>query len=380
MFRSMLARTRHGKGIACVVAALILVALFIGLGLAQGPRPSKGKEAGSTGAYQTGLEDARKVAGFVEAYGQRIDDAERRMAEREQELKELREHARKLEGAVAQLLGEMERARAPSDVPNGLPSDADEKSRTPSAPPLARLVRVPLAVPGAKAERDAAKTVRLPAGSFAEAKLLTGVYAPIEGGPLPVMLKVDAVFTGPNRSRIPLTGALLIGRAEGEPNSLRVIVQIEKLSYVASDGLAVEVPVNGYIADADGVQGIAGTYVWRVQETAAAAAFAGGLSAAADAAAARETLRQATPLGGLTEAVTGDVARFAAARGGSRAAEALEKTIARRLDQIVPAIHAPNGKTLTVILLEGASLPGVSILDAHRTQERNPYAGLDFDR
>jgi hypothetical protein len=107
---------------------------------------------------------------------------------------------------------------------------------------------------------------------------------------------------------------------------------------------------------------------------------AGGLSAAADAAAARETTVLQNPLGGVSEAVTGDVGKFAAARGAARAAGEIEKIVARRLEEIVPAVHVPNGRKLTVVLLEGVTLEGLSTSEVKHGSSESPYAGLDLDR
>jgi hypothetical protein len=76
----------------------------------------------------------------------------------------------------------------------------------------------------------------------------------------------------------------------------------------------------------------------------------------------------------------GDVAKVALGRGVSRAADALERTVARRLDQIVPAIHVPNGKRLTILLLEGVTLEGLTVSEVQNASSENPYAGLDVDR
>jgi len=106
----------------------------------------------------------------------------------------------------------------------------------------------------------------------------------------------------------------------------------------------------------------------------------GGISAVADAAAQRETTTQLNPLGGATKVLTGDVTKFSLSRGASRAAETVEKILERRLEEIVPAIHVPNGRHLTVVLIEGVTLPGVKVNEVTNAASGNPYAGLDFDR
>lgn len=117
----------------------------------------------------------------------------------------------------------------------------------------------------------------------------------------------------------------------------------------------------------------------RLTEAASVAATAGGLSAAAEAAAQQETVTQLNPLGGVTQAVTGDLGKYAVAKGASRAAGEIEKIVARRLEQIVPAIYVANGKKLTVCLIEGVTLEGLTVREVTHGGS-NPYEGLDSDR
>ena len=249
----------------------------------------------------------------------------------------------------------------------------------PDDPPLPRIAKLTLA-PRSEPKSRSVRDVIIPAGSFAEATLLTGLYAPINDGPQPVQIRIDHSFIGPNKTRIPIQGAFLIGKAVGEANSLRVVIQLDTLSYVRTNGEVIEIPVNGYVADQDGVSGLAGRYVYRIQEAATLAALTGGISAAADAAAQKETTTLVNPLGGVAETVTGDIGRFALARGASRATDEVGRIITERLDDINPAIYIANGKNLTVILLEGITLDGLRPDELGNETSRSPYAGLDLDR
>jgi hypothetical protein len=193
-------------------------------------------------------------------------------------------------------------------------------------------------------------------------------------------MRVDLTFIGPNRSRIPVQGAFLIGKAVGEANSVRAVIQLDKLSFVREAGQTVEIPVNGYVADQDGVMGLRGIYDWRIHEAAGLAAVTGGIAAGADAAAAQETLTQVNPLGGVTQVVTGDLGKYALAKGASRAADEVGKILTRRLDELVPAVYVENGRKLTVVLLDGVTLSGLPLQEMKHESSRSPYAGLDLDR
>ncbi len=368
-------RSRRARIAALVVSGIVLAVLYFGFGLVGKGRASA-RVSPDSRDFEMGLEDSRKVAGFVESFGPRIDQAEKRLADKDAEVERLRAKLLKYDSVLAAIVDEL--TKRPGGASAGTLGAADGGTAAGADPLPARLQKFTLSTENPKPER--APSVRIPAGSFAEGTLLTGVYAPTEGGVLPVQIRLDLAIIGPNRSRIPIQGAFLIGKATGDPNSQRVVIQVDKLSYVKADGRSVEVNVNGYVADDDGVQGLTGRYVWRLQEAASVAAIAGGISAAADAAAQRETTTQVNPLGGVTEAVTGDVGKFAAARGASRAAGEIEKIVAKRLENIVPAIYVANGKKLTICLIDGVTLEGLLTNEVKNASSASPYAGLDLDR
>ncbi len=377
--------------LALAILGVVLTVLFVGFGLLRGPRRAPGTESSSPspGGFDVAVEDSRKVVAFVESYGQRIEGAEKRLAERESELAQLKAEIKKQTTVIAALASELAAvrneagSRNPAAVQSHLlrPGEPPPAGLPPEAPALPRLQKVTLKTGLREAEIQSRKhEVRIPAGSFAEGTLLTGVYAPTEGGAHPVGMRMDFAWVGPNRSRIPIRGTFLVGKAQGDANSTRAIIQLDRLSYVGKDGRTIEVPVNGYVADEDGVMGLAGQYVWRIQAAATLAAVTGGLSAAADAAAQRETATQINPLGGSSTIVTGDIGKFALARGASRAADEVGKIITRRLDEIVPAIYVPNGKRLTFVLIDGVTLEGLQVSEVKNESSKNPYAGLDLDR
>ena len=75
--------------------------------------------------------------------------------------------------------------------------------------------------------------VYLPLGSFCKGTLLTGVYASSDmNSPLPVLITLDEAFYGPNKTRIPLKGAYALGKAVGDINSERALIQITAISFV----------------------------------------------------------------------------------------------------------------------------------------------------
>src|SRR5712691_5052527 len=114
-----------------------------------------------------------------------------------------------------------------------------------------------------------AETPFLPAGSFAEGRVITGVMATSRaGGALPVLFSVTKPFTGPFQLRgsgvnpdetaLPIAGCFVMGKAAADLGSSRVIIQLELLSCVFPDQAAFERPLKGFATGVDGTLGIVG--------------------------------------------------------------------------------------------------------------------------
>ncbi len=390
MLPAILKQSTYGKIAAIGILLVVGVILLFGLARMGAPKPAPAEEQDSR--YDVGSTPTRQMKGFVDHFGNLVDRQGKELSTQAGQLDklksendELRKGAHDLRAELVQVKAAL-RARDEESDPVKKAMDAlkrnagpDDPASMPAVTPRIRKVTIAAAQKEAD-RRRAERQVRLPAGSFAEGTLLTGVYAPVEGQPMPVKLRVDRAFVGPNRTRIPIQEAFLVGKATGDPNSERVVVQLDRLSYVKPSGEAVEVAVNGYVADDDGVQGIAGEYVWRAFDVASLAVLSGAVSAGADAAAAKETLTQVNPLGGTSQTVTGDPFRFAGFRGLSRAGESVDKLVAKRLEEIVPAVYVPNGRRVTVCLIDGITLDNVFVEEMTNETSRNPFAGLDLGR
>ncbi len=320
-----------------------LLAILFALAAARNsrdPRPEPRRQPD----FDVGIPTAKEVRAMLGVYGERVESTEREVSTLKADLVETR---KLLKESFEALATEKERG----DLEN---RQRQEKTTAPQtdARRAARFRTFEF-------EKSAPRGLAAPAGSFGEATLLTGVYAPTGGEPLPVLLRLDAALVGPGRSRVPLRNAFLVGKAQGDANSKRAVVQLETLSVVLESGEAIETKMNGWVVDDDGVQGLAGTYVWRADEILALSGLTAGLSAGADALAAREATSQIGPLGAVTNAVTGDPLRFAGQKALSGAFGRMSEVIGARLQEIVPAIYVTNGKPVTVAFISGVTIANV---------------------
>lgn len=204
-------------------------------------------------------------------------------------------------------------------------------------------------------------TVYLPAGSFVHATLLSGVYAPAEAAnPLPVLIRLNEAFYGPNEARIPLEGAFAIGKATGDLNSERVLVQISTLSSVLPTGETFEHTGNiGYLTDVTGQLGIKGVVVRNTGGQMAMSFMTGVMGGASQAMADAQTTVVSTDNGGAARNVTGSRAKNAAFQGLARSAAQMSKYYEDQLDKIIPAVKVEAGVDVYLIVLEGVEVHGL---------------------
>jgi len=195
-----------------------------------------------------------------------------------------------------------------------------------------------------------------------------------------VRLRLDAALLGPNRARIPLRDAFLIGKAMGDPNACRVSIQIERLSTVKDRGETIETKALGYVVAEDGLEGVPGNYEWRALELAPLAVSAGALQGASDAFAQSQTTTSMNPLGGAASVVTGDALKFAGSRATSGAAGKMGEIVSERMKEIRPAVSTRADRTVTVVFLDGITLEGLETQEIDHVTESDPFRGLDTHR
>lgn len=294
----------------------------------------------------------------------------------EKEKKQLGDYLKQLKDGLARESGQAP-ARE-SGAPDPTAAERAERQTSPPAPGALR--SIDMGPPANKDRKRAERTVRIPAGAGVRATLLNGVFAPVSGEPSPVRLRLDAAILGPNRARIPMRDAILIGKAIGDPNACRVSIQIEKFSFVKDKGEVIETKALGYVVAEDGLEGIPGSYEWRALELAPLAITAGALQGGADAFAQSQTTTSVNPLGGAASFVTGDTLKFAGFRATSGATAKMGEIVSERMKEIRPAVSTTANRKVTVVFLDGVTLEGLDMQEIDYAKENDPFRGLDSHR
>ena len=152
-------------------------------------------------------------------------------------------------------------------------------------------------------------TPYLPAGSYAEGRLVTGVFATSRiGGALPVLFAVTKTFHGPFQlggpglgplaTALPIAGCLILGKAQADLASARVLAQLDTLSCVFPDGATFARPIKGYATGVDGTLGLPGRLETRDAAYLARTFLTSLMAGASEAFALAKRTTIMTPLGG----------------------------------------------------------------------------------
>ena len=207
------------------------------------------------------------------------------------------------------------------------------------------------------------QTVQLPAGSFAPSTILTGAYAPADQErPLPVLIRVNAGFTGPNHTRVPLQACFVIGKAAADLGTERAAIQTARLSCTLPSGRVFEQDVSGYVVARDGLFGVPGKLVRQDAAKIGMASLTGFLSGAAHALSRAESTTVFSPASGATfSAVTGDTTRYAAYAGLADTANQLSRYYVHLANQITPALAIPADEDVHLVMNEGVTIDGYDV-------------------
>ena len=361
-----------------IVGTCIVLFIFV-LTASRGhqARPQGGK--GSFGVALSPVAEEEFRHAMVRRYEERFDELTRDVAQEHQAFKsevaqirsEVDSLGKKIEHeldslrqAVTQQQAEkLEGPAQPAPVPglrHILPAD-DKGRRIPAPQPQEQRRRQVQEIPPAT-------FVELPAGSFVDATFLTGVFAPADlSRPLPVLIRVNEGFIGPNHSRIPLEGCFALGKAAADLGSERATVQIATLSCTLPSGDVFErhePEVSGYVAGADGNFGVPGQLIRKDTQKLGMSALTGFLAGAGEALARAESTVIVSPfIGTTTTSVQGNISKYAAYSGLAKTANQLARYYLELARHITPAIHVPSEEQVHIVMTKGVTIEGLTPQD-----------------
>ena len=388
-----------------VLAAALLVALALWLGLGSGKTPPVSPSidaelAGPDTAEEAWTRRSEARIGTIEARLREMETDARRLGAENERLREKlavdAADARAVIDRQAAMVEDLERivaeglpaAESPGDVPvfPGAPVDPEhgpDDGFLPLEPPAPLIETFELddassGVPVIEAWKPL--STWLPAGSHAEAVVLAGVDASAgissQGDPRPLLLRlIGPAWTaaaGGSALQVDVAGCTVTGAAHGDLSSEKVYARLRTLTCAGPEpGSVIETEVAGFIAGS-GKTGVRGPVVSR-EGALVQKAFLAGLVSGAGQGAAQAFQPQAVATGGGGAAVANsglmDIGRAGLGAGAASAGQKVADYLIRRAEQYQPVIQLRSGTRVSVVFLEGARLDGGLLGDRRHTGE-----------
>ena len=129
---------------------------------------------------------------------------------------------------------------------------------------------------------DPARMTFISPGDSVPVQLLTGVNAPVDGTPYPVVFKLAGPITGPDGSSLELGEARIVAAAQGSEADGRALFRLVDMAIRHPDGRRSVVKVDGWIVGEDGVRGMQGRVIDKLGRLIAATAGISFVSAIGD--------------------------------------------------------------------------------------------------
>ncbi len=243
--------------------------------------------------------------------------------------------------------------------------DGDPTALTPFsggdvAPPAIEQFSVPAPAVAPPAPPPPQKVAFIGAGDSVRIELLTGVNAPTDGTPYPVMFKLAGDVIGPDGSTLPLGEARLIAAAQGSLSDQRALFRLTSLNIRYPDGSRTVIDVDGWVVGEDGVRGMEGILIDPIGKAIASSGMAGAIEGLGEGfAAANSTSSSYAATGASTVSITGNETEYAAGKGLSGASKTWSRLIESRVNKLVPHVEVLSGRQATAIFSRSFKIPGL---------------------
>ena len=248
-------------------------------------------------------------------------------------------------------------------MPGGEVSAADQSKSflngtvlAPSA--TARIVKIKFQQKGKKKRPHVRDTI--PAGSFGQAVLLSGLDAPTGGlaerNPHPVLLELIDNGNLPNRYRHRVKQCRVIGSGTGNISDERAYIRLERLTCVLKNGDIISEVATGTITGEDGKNGLRGNLVTKQGQLIANAFWAGSLSNIGGAIAQSYTAVATSPAGTVSTLDPNKVLESGVASGVGGTMEKIADWYFKRAEETYPIIEISAGRIVNLFLTEDLAL------------------------
>jgi conjugal transfer pilus assembly protein TraB len=205
----------------------------------------------------------------------------------------------------------------------------------------------------------------IPAGSFGQAVMLSGLDAPTGGlaerNPHPVLLELIDNGNLPNSYRHRVKQCRVVGSGTGNISDERAYIRLERLTCVLKNGEVVSEVATGTVTGEDGKNGLRGNLVTKQGQLIANAFWAGALSGIGDAISQSYTTVATSATGSISTIDPNKLAETGLASGLGTTMDKIADWYFKRAEETYPIIEISAGRVVNLFLTEDLAL-GANLL------------------
>ncbi|MCX7953109.1 MAG: hypothetical protein N2654_05725 [Deltaproteobacteria bacterium] len=217
------------------------------------------------------------------------------------------------------------------------------------------------------------------AGDAVKVELLSGVNAPVDGSPYPVVFRVIGDIYGPNNTTLPVGEARILAAAQGSLIDQRVLFRLTSMTISLPDGSRKELKVDGWVVGEDGIRGLPGILIDPLSEKILGAGIAEGVRGFGEGfeVARRKRVTVFDYFGEITEEFSGSPLELGAARALQGMAGVYSDAVRQRANLLTPVVQVYAGRQATAVFSKSVEV-GDELL-AHLEEEMETGYGSIFD-
>ena len=343
------------------VGAFVIAALFI---WSLTNQPNKRRHIADEKPSQQGMGATEQYGDLIQAFKNDIDTAKRDQAQMNDVLTrntvELKEHKERVSGIFETIVDKFENLQREVD---SLAAALKQQQEAPSIEQAKNLegpdtvesigFDTPPVAPPPPEPQPLRVSVIAP-GDSCDVELLTGVNAPVDGTPYPVVFKLSGPISGPDGSTLDVGEARLIAAAQGSESDSRALFRLSSLSLRHSSGRRAVVKVDGWVVGEDGVRGMTGRLIdklGRLILATAGVSFAAALGQRIDGG--RFNNRRQNQ-GGFN--VGPNDVNLAMASALTDASNRLGQVLLNRYESLIPVVEVLSGREAVAIFSQSAEI------------------------
>lgn len=383
---------KNDKRILAAAGFLVVVVLFMTLSTDQRtPRPARPDRGVASKVSNPGMGSEEQFADLIIAFKQDIESQKKQSADMAAQLQrteaDAKDFKQRTAGIFETLTDKFEQVQRDLDQ---LAAAVNRSNADVAAPPQQNAEGPDELVPEWFDEKEPAgkpeepKPLRVSViapGDSVPVELLTGVNAPTDGTPYPVVFKLAGDITGPDGSSLNLGEGRVIAAAQGSESDSRALFRLTQLSLRHPSGRRSVVEIDGWIIGEDGIRGMQGRLEDKLGRLIMATAVISGVAAAG------QRLQRNTGVffgnslsgGGLNgQNLPGFTLQnrdfqYAAASAVTDASNRLGQVLLRRYESLIPVVEVLSGREAVAIFSKPAE---IAVLDDEAITSAS-YLGTD---